>query len=421
MKGKSYLAIGGVSMGIAGSVVDQDFFQLYLGMRNETVDMSEMIRRIEEEIYDPEEYSRAYRWVRDHCSEGSDHNPPQLQTSRDRKDWEWEMVIKMALITRDLMIGNEKLEALGFGEESLGRNALIAGFQGQRQWTDHYPNGDFMEAILNSSFDWDGIREPYLVATENDCLNGVTMAFGHLLTDTAQIFADVRTFWSPEAVKRVAGTEPTGLAENGFIHLINSGSAALDGCGLQRSEGNPALKPFWEITPEEAAECLAATRWYPADLGYFRGGGFSSQFLTQGDIPVTMSRLNLIKGLGPVLQLAEGYTVSLPQQVNQLLDERTNPTWPTTWFVPILTGSAPFNDVASVMANWGANHGAISYGHIGDKLVTLAAILRIPVSMHNLTPERLFRPSVWSAYGAMESQGADYRACTSLGPLYGRR
>jgi len=419
LRGKSYLAMGGVSMGIAGSIVDQDFFQLYLGMRSETVDMSEFVRRIEEEIYDREEYAHALTWVKKNCREGEDPNPTDLQVSRERKDWEWETVVKMTLIARDLMIGNPRLKQAGFEEESLGHNALVAGFQGQRHWTDHFPNGDFMEAILNSSFDWNGIREPFLMATENDCLNGVSMAFGHLLTDSAQVFADVRTYWSPEAVKRVTGMELTGPSSEGIIHLINSGSAALDGCGLQKTGNRPALKPFWEISPEEAARCLAATRWCPADQGYFRGGGFSSQFLTVGEIPVTLSRINLVGGLGPVLQLAEGHTIALPDEVNRILDLRTNRTWPTTWFVPNLTGSEPFNDVYSVMANWGANHGVISYGHIGDRLITLASLLRIPVSMHNVPGPRIFRPSAWSAFGAMDSQGADYRACANFGPVYG--
>jgi len=419
MRGKSYLAIGGVSMGIAGSIVDQDFFQTYLGMRNETVDMTELIRRIDQEIYDSREFERALQWVKQHCLEGEDIN--SNPSSRSRKDEEWEIVVKMTLIARDLMIGNPRLEEIGFGEEALGHNALIAGFQGQRQWTDHFPNGDFMEAVLNSSFDWNGIREPFLMATENDCLNGISMAFGHLLTDTAQIFADVRTYWSPEAVKRVTGRPLTGKAEPGIIHLINSGSATLDGCGRQRRNGRPVMKPYWEITTEEALACLQATRWCPADLGYFRGGGFSSQFLTTGEMPVTMSRLNLVKGLGPVLQLAEGFTVDLPTEMNAVLDRRTSPTWPTTWFVPILNDTDPFRDVYSVMANWGANHGAISYGHIGHLLITLASILRIPVSMHNVPSERIYRPSAWSAFGALDPQGADYRACRNFGPLYGKR
>lgn len=419
LRGKSYLAIGGVSMGIAGSIVDQDFFQTYLGMRNETIDMTEITRRIEENIFDREEYEEASKWVKINCLEGEDIN--EHPSSRDRKNWEWEVVIKMTMIARDLMIGNPKLAGIGYGEEALGHNALIAGFQGQRQWTDHFPNGDFMEAMLNSSFDWNGIREPFLMATENDCLNGVSMAFGHLLTDTAQIFADVRTYWSPEAVKRVTGQELTGKAAPGIIHLINSGSATLDGSARQESMGLPALKPFWDITSAEALACLEATRWCPADLGYFRGGGFSSQFLTTGEMPVTMSRINLIKGLGPVLQLAEGYTVNLSKDMNAVLDRRTSPTWPTTWFVPILNGIEPFTDVYSVMANWGANHGAISYGHIGHLLITLASILRIPVSMHNISSNRIYRPSAWSAFGAIEQQGADYRACANFGPLYGTK
>jgi L-fucose isomerase len=420
MRGKSYLAMGGVSMGIAGSIVDHDFFEDYLGMRVETIDSSEFFRRIEEGIYDQDEYTRALAWVREHCKEGRDHNPPRIQRSRAQKDQDWEFVVKMALIARDLMVGNPRLADPGYGEEALGHNAIASGFQGQRQWTDHFPNGDFLEAILNSSFDWNGIREPFVVATENDALNGVTMLFGHLLTNTAQIFADVRTYWSPAAVKRVTGYTPTGRAENGFIHLINSGAATLDATGQMTAEGQPVMKPFWEIAPEEAAKCLDATTWYPASLGYFRGGGFSSGFLTRGGMPVTMSRVNLIKGLGPALQIAEGYTVELPDDVYHTLNERTDPTWPTHWFVPNLTGSGPFKDVYSVMYNWGANHGALSYGHVGADLIALAAMLRIPVCMHNVPEERIFRPSVWGAFGALDPQGADFRACANFGPLYGK-
>lgn len=421
MRGKSYLSMGSVSMGIAGSIVNEDFFQNYLGMRNEYIDMSEFTRRIDEEIYDKEEFTRALKWVKENCIEGPDDNPPEIQTSRERKDKDWETVVKMAIIARDLMIGNPRLAELGFGEEALGHNAIAAGFQGQRQWTDHFPNGDFMEAILSSSFDWNGIREPYIVATENDSLNGAAMLFGHLLTDTAQVFADVRTYWSPDAVLNTTGKKLTGTAENGLIHLINSGPAALDGTGEQTINGKPAMKPFWTITPEEAGKCLDATVWRPADVGYFRGGGYSSDFLTKDGMPVTMSRLNLVKGLGPVLQIAEGYTVELPQDMHDLLDKRTNPTWPTTWFAPILTGKGPFKDVYSVMANWGANHGAFSYGHIGSDLITLASMLRIPVCMHNVSEEKLLRPSTWNAFGTADLEGSDYRACGSFGPLYGKK
>ncbi|MDW7682478.1 MAG: L-fucose isomerase, partial [bacterium] len=334
------------------------------------VDMSEFIRRIEEQIFDPEEFKRALKWVRANCQEGEDINRRELRHSREIKDREWEIVVKMMMITRDLMIGNPRLAEMGYGEEALGHNALVSGFQGQRQWTDHFPNGDFLEAMLNSSFDWNGIREPFIVATENDCLNGVAMLFGHLLTDTAQIFSDVRTYWSPQAVKRVTGMNLSARAENGIIHLINSGSTTLDGTGQQMQHGKPVMKPFWEITPEEVGKCLDATRWCPAELEYFRGGGFSSQFVTEGEMSVTMSRINLVKGLGPVLQIAEGYTVELPEKIHQALNRRTSPSWPTTWFAPILTGVGAFHDVYSVMANWGANHGAISYGHIGDRLIT---------------------------------------------------
>jgi L-fucose isomerase len=417
MRGKSYLAIGSVSMGIAGSIVDGDFFQTYLGMRNEYADSSEVLRRIEHNIFDQDEYKRALAWTKKHCEEGKDFNDSKKQRSREEKDKDWEFVVKMTIIIRDLLAGNQKLKEMGFAEEAHGHNAIVSGFQGQRQWTDFLPNGDFAEAILNSSFDWNGIRAPYMVATENDSLNGVSMLFNYLLTNTAQIFADVRTFWSPDAVERVSGWKPVGRAEAGFIHLINSGSATLDGTGRQSHEGQPVMKPFWEISEKEAQECLDGTTWYPANTGYFRGGGYSSNFLTKGNMPVTMCRLNLIKGIGPVLQIAEGWTIDIPETVHKILDERTDRTWPTTWFVPRLTGKGAFRDVYSAMANWGANHGAISYGHIGADLVTLASMLRIPVCMHNINPEQIFRPSAWSAFG-MDAEGADYRACQAYGSLY---
>lgn len=417
MRGKSYLSIGSVSMGIAGSMVTPSLFQEYLGMRNEYVDSSEVLRRIEKKIYNEDEYKKALSWVREHCKEGEDFNISEKQFSREQKDRDWEFVVKMTLIIRDLMIGNDHLKEKGFGEESHGHNAIVSGFQGQRQWTDFLPNGDFPEAILNSSFDWNGIRAPYMVATENDSLNGISMLFNYLLTNTAQIFADVRTYWSPDAVKRVTGWKPEGRAVNGFIHLINSGSATLDGSGQQSIGGKPAMKPYWEITEGEAKKCLDATTWYPANNGYFRGGGYSSKFVTRGGMPVTMCRLNLVKGIGPVLQIAEGETIDLPENVHKTLDERTDKSWPTTWFVPRLTGEGVFTDVYNVMANWGANHGAISYGHIGHDLISLASMLRIPVCMHNVPEEKVFRPSAWRAFGS-NLEGADYRACNVYGPLY---
>lgn len=418
MRGKSYLAIGTVSMGIAGSMVNSDFFQHYLGMRNEWVDSSEVLRRIEKKIYDAAELEKALAWTRENCREGEDFNPKEKQFTREQKDKDWATVVQMTLVIRDLMNGNPKLKELGFGEEALGHNAILSGFQGQRQWTDFLPNGDFPEAILNSSFDWNGIRAPYTVATENDSLNGVSMLFGYYLTHTAQIFADVRTYWSPAAVQRVTGWQPEGPAANGFIHLINSGSATLDGTGRQQRDGKPCMKPFWEISGQEVKDCLNHTTWYPANNGYFRGGGYSSQFVTCGGMPVTMCRLNLVKGLGPVLQIAEGVTIDLPDAVHRTLNERTDRTWPTTWFVPRLTGEGAFRDVYTVMANWGSNHGAISYGHIGHELITLASMLRIPVNMHNVPAENIFRPAAWSSFGTT-SEGADYRACSVYGPLYG--
>jgi L-fucose/D-arabinose isomerase len=418
MHGKSYLSLGGVSMGIAGSMVDQDFFESYLGMRVETVDMVELVRRSEEGIYDAEELARAMTWTRAHCKEGAGRSAEDRQEAEVDRERKWETSVRMLMMTRDLLVGNPRLAELGFGEEALGRNAILGGFQGQRPWTDHFPNGDFMEALLNSSFDWNGIRAPYIFATENDSLNGVTMLLSYLLTNLPQAFADVRTFWSPEAVRRVTGHTLSGRAEHGFIHLSNSGSATLDASGQMEIDGHPAMKPFWEISPEEAEKCLAATTWYPSQVNAFRGGGYSSGYTTRGEMPATMVRLNLVKGLGPVLQLAEGWMVDLPEAVATTIRERTDPTWPTHWFAPRLTGQGAFQDVYAVMANWGANHGAFSYGHIGADLVSLAAVLRIPVCMHNLGDGQLFRPSAWNAFGTKDLETADYRACGNYGPLY---
>jgi L-fucose isomerase len=418
MRGKSYLSMGGVSMGIAGSIVNQELFEETLGMRVETIDMVEFVRRLEREIYDPAEYETALAWVKANCPEGKDYNDDAHRRSDEEKVSDWEVSVKMALIAKDLMVGNPRLADLGYGEEARGRNAIAAGFQGQRQWTDHLPNGDFLEAILNTSFDWSGLRQPYIVATENDALNGISMLLGHLLDGTAQIFADVRTYWSPSAVKRVTGYELEGRASGGILHLINSGPAALDGTGQATVNGEPAMKPFWEMEADEAEACLQATTWHAGMTEYFRGGGWSTRFRTRGGMPVTMVRLNLIKGLGPALQIAEGWTVELPDEVHEVLDERTNPTWPTTWFVPRVTGSGPFRDVYTVMNNWGANHGSISYGHHGADFMALAAILRVPVYMHNVEEEQIFRPSVWTAFGANEPMGADFRACAAFGPLY---
>jgi L-fucose isomerase len=419
MKGKSYLSIGAVCMGIAGSIVNTDFFEDYLGMRCEGIDEVEIIRRMTEGIYDKQEFEKALAWARDNCKQGEDTiNRPDLVRSPEAAAGDWEFIVKMTLIVRDLMTGNPKLREMGFGEESLGHNAIAAGFQGQRQWTDFYPNGDFTEAILNSSFDWTGIRAPYVLATENDALNGTAMLLGYLLTNTAQVFADVRTYWSPEAVERVTGYKLTGKAAGGMIHLINSGAASLDGTGRQSGpQGDPAMKPFWEISEDEARGCLDATTWMPANREYFRGGGFSSKFLTRGGMPCTMVRLNLVKGLGPVLQLAEGWTVDIDPAAHKILDDRTDKGWPTTWFAPRLNDTPNFRDVYSVMNCWGANHGSICAGHAGADLITLASMLRIPVSMHNVEDEDIFRPAAWGAFG-MDKEGADYRACAAYGPLY---
>ena len=420
MRGQSYLAMGSVSMGIAGSIVDQPFFEKFLGMRVETIDMSEFIGRIRKTIFDPEEYERALKWVKEHCKESKDWNSTEKQRSRALKDEDWETCVKMALIARDLMVGNPRLAELGFLEQSRGHNAIAGGFQGQRQWTDHFPNGDFLEAILCTSFDWNGIRQPFMVATENDSLNGASMLLGHLVTGCAQMFSDVRTYWSPDAVKRVTGATLTGDAAGGFLHLINSGPSPLDWTGQQSApDGSPCIHPWWAIDASEAERCLENTAWCTSDLGYFPGGGWSTDFTTRGGMPCTMFRINLVSGLGPVLQIAEGTTIALHPDVHKILDERTNPTWPTTWFVPRLNDSEAFKSVYNVMAHWGANHGAVSYGHIGADLITLASMLRIPVDMHNVDADPL-RPTAWHRFGAgMDSVGADFRACAAYGPLYG--
>ncbi|MBN8711350.1 MAG: L-fucose isomerase [Verrucomicrobia bacterium 61-8] len=417
MRGKAYLAMGGTSMGIAGSIIEPSLFEEYLGMRVESVDMTEFLRRIERGIFDPQEFEKALGWAKKNCPEGKDWNSPDKKRNRRHLNEEWAISIKMTLIARDLMIGNPKLKKLGFGEEAHGHFAIASGFQGQRQWTDHMPNGDFMEAILNTSFDWNGRRAPYIVATENDALNAVSMLFGYLLTNTAQLFADVRTYWSPGAVLRVTGHELDGPAAGGFLHLINSGPAALDGSGRQTRNGNPAMKPFWDITDIEVQTCLEATTWHPSITEYFPGGGWSTRYVTPGGMPATICRINLVKGLGPTLQIAEGETVELPEKCHKTLEERTNPTWPTTWFVPRVTGNGAFRDVYTVMNNWGANHCALSYGHIGADLITLATLLRIPVYMHNV--ENIFRPNVWAAFGTEDTTSADFRACANFGPLYG--
>lgn len=417
MRGRSYLSIGGVSMGIAGSIVDPGFFEDYLGMRVEYVDMIEVERRLDRGVFDPEEYEAAYAWTRSRCTEGFDPNEPKSCRSRETLDTEWSTSVKMALIVRDLMHGNARLADLGYGEEALGHNAIASGFQGQRHWTDHRPNGDYMEAILNSSFDWTGIRQPSLVATENDALNGVTMLMGHLLTGSAQIFADLRTYWSPEAIERVTGQPLKGAGAGGLLHLINSGPAALDGTGEQSVDGSPTLKPWWDVTSDDVDACLSATTWHPSITEYFPGGGWSTRYGTRGGMKATIARLNLVHGLGPALQLVEGVTVELPEAMHDVLDQRTNPTWPTTWFAP-RAANGVFSDTYEVMNNWGANHCVMMPGHVGADLLTLASMLRIPVYMHNLGDSMPFRPSAWNAFGTENRESADFRACAAYGPLY---
>ncbi|MGN1048442.1 MAG: L-fucose isomerase [Eubacteriales bacterium] len=419
MRGKSYLQIGSVTMGIGGSIISPEFIEEYLGMRVESVDEVEIIRRMTEGIYDEKEYQKALKWTKEHCIEGFDKNPENIQKTRAQKDSDWEFVVKMMVIIKDLMNGNKNLPA-GCEEEMVGHNAIAAGFQGQRQWTDFYPNCDYPEALLNTSFDWNGAREPYILATENDTLNGLGMLFMKLLTCRAQMFADVRTYWSESSVKRVTGYELDGHAKEagGFIHLINSGACCLDANGEARDkDGNRIIKPWYEVSEADQKAIIENTTWNYADLGYFRGGGYSSRFVTRGEMPMTMIRLNLVKGLGPMLQIAEGWSVDLPDDVTDTLWKRTDYTWPCTWFVPRVTGSGAFRSAYDVMNNWGANHGAISYGHIGADLITLCSMLRIPIAMHNVPEDKIFRPSAWNAFG-MDKEGQDYRACAAYGPLF---
>ena len=417
MRNKAYVGLGSVAMGIGGSFLDGNLMQKYFGIRAEWVDMTEITRRIELGIYDKAEYKKELKWIKLNCREGFDVNAVPRSVADKQK--QWEFIAKMTLIIKDIMLGNPVLEKMGFKEEAHGRNAVLGGFQGQRMWTDWLPNGDFSESILNSSFDWNGKKEPTVLATENDTLNGMSMLFEKLLNQTSSVFADVRTYWSPEAIKRVTGWQPDGRAASGFMHLINSGAAALDGTARSvNDKGEACMKPWWDMTDKDISECLKATDWCQANLGYFRGGGFSSHFKTEAEIPVTMMRMNVVDGLGPVVQIAEGYTVNVPDDVQKILWDRTDPTWPSTWFAPRLTGEGAFKDVYCVMANWGANHGAFTYGHIGADLITLCSMLRIPVSMHNVAPEKIFRPHSWTAFGTENLESADYRACAAYGALY---
>ncbi|MCH5321215.1 MAG: L-fucose isomerase [Eubacterium sp.] len=425
MKNKAYVNLGGVAMGIAGSYCNADMFQNYFGIRAEWVDMTEIVRRITLEIYDHDEYDKALAWVKENCKEGFDLNEgkilPEIITKSKvvPADKDWEFVTKMTMVMRDILYGNEKLDEMGWHEEALGKNAVAGGFQGQRNWTDWLPNADFTEAIMASTFDWNGTKMPTPFATENDTLNGVSMMLGTLVSHSAPCFHDVRTYWSPDACERVTGVRPDGLAKDGFIHLINSGATALDGSGAAKNDnGEGCMKPFWEMTDEDIKACLDATDWCRANYEYFRGGGYSSHFRCRAQMPVTMLRVNVVDGIGPVMQIAEGYTVDLPDEIHNTIDKRTDPSWPTTWFVPRLTGEGAFSDVYSVMANWGANHGVTVYGHVGADLITLASMLRIPVNMHNVPSEKIFRPHAWSAFGTEDTQSADFRACQNYGPLY---
>ena len=420
MRGKSYLQIGSITMGIGGSSISPEFIEEYLGMRVESVDEVEIIRRMSENIYDEAEFQKALKWTKEHCPEGFDKNPDFVKKSPEQKEKDWEFVVKMMVIIKDLMNGNKNLPE-GREEEMVGHNAIAAGFQGQRQWTDFYPNCDFGEAMCNTSFDWNGAREPYILGTENDTLNALSMLFMKLLTNRAQMFADVRTCWNTESVKRVTGYDLEGVAKEagGFIHLINSGACCLDACGEVKDEnGNAVIKPWYDVTEKDIDAMLKATEWCPADNGYFRGGGFSSRFLTRAQMPATMIRINLVKGLGPTIQICEGYTVALPDEVSDILWKRTDYTWPCTWFAPIVNGVGPFKSAYDLMNAWGANHGAISYGHIGADLITMCSMLRIPVGLHNVPDEKIFRPAAWNAFGTKDLEGADYRACKAYGPLY---
>lgn len=425
MRNKSYVNIGGVAMGIAGSYCDAEMFRKYFGIRPEWVDMTEVLRRITLEIYDHDEYEKAIAWVKENCKEGIDFNegkdlPEMIKRSKVvPADKDWEFIVKMTMVVRDILYGNKKLDEMGWHEEALGKNAIAGGFQGQRNWTDWLPNGDFTESIMASTFDWNGTKPPTPFATENDTLNGVSMMLGTLVSGTAPCFHDVRTYWSADAYERISGKRPQGKASEGFIHLINSGATALDCTGASKNEnGENCMKPFYEMTDADIKACTDATDWRRANYEYFRGGGFSSHFRTGAEMPVTMLRVNIVDGIGPVMQIAEGYTITIDDDVHEKIENRTDPGWPTTWFVPNTTGKGAFKDVYSVMANWGANHGVTVYGHVGADLITLASMLRIPVAMHNVDENKIYRPHAWGAFGTDNKQAADFEACKTYGPIY---
>ncbi len=425
MRNKAYVNLGSISMGIAGSFCDANILQKYFGLRAEWVDMTEILRRIALEIYDHKEYDKAYDWIKKNCKEGKDINLgkslPEIITKSKivAADKDWEFITKFTLIVKDIMYGNPELAEMGWHEEALGRNAIVGGFQGQRMWTDWLPNGDFTESLMASSFDWNGKKAPFALATENDTCNGIAMLLSTLVTNTAPCFHDVRTYWSPEAVERVTGHKLSGVAENGIIHLINSGATAMDCTGASIDEmGHNVMKEWWKMTDDDIHNCLKSTDWCRANYEYFRGGGFSSHFKTQAEMPVTLVRFNIVDGVGPTLQVAEGHTCLLPDEIHTVLDKRTDPTWPTTWFAPRLTNSGAFKDVYGVMANWGANHGVTVYGHIGAELITLASMLRIPVTLHNIESENIYRPHSWGAFGTNDTEAADFSACKYYGPIY---
>ncbi len=422
MRGKNYLGIGGVSMGIIGSDVRRNLMLDYLGMGTAAYDMVGIRGRIDKGFYDHEELERAVTFFKRHLKiqMGSGKRPLP-------KDALLRETLRMTMIVRDLMVGNERLadssvaKAHGFTanvEHAQGYNAIAAGTQGQRQWTDLYPNFDVAESVLCSSFDWNGYRGPMFVATENDSKNAIGMLVAGLITGLPQLFADIRTNWTPASIRKVTGKNVDRLCPNGIIDKRNSGAGALDyAIDLYKVAGVSKKKPVQELTAVIRNDrviqkkimdaALRATIYMGAELTYFPGDGLSSHFRTPGNLPMTAYRYNTI-GDRLTCSVVEGDTVELPATVADHISNATNRTWPESYWAPRNMSSFEY------MSRIGPNHDANSFGYIGADLITLNAMLRIPVDMHNIDKRDIFRPTLWDRCGA-----DDFRACTLLGPLYG--
>lgn len=425
MRGKNYLSVGGVSMGIIGSDARRNSFLQTFGMGTVSVDMVAIRGRIDQGFYDHEELESAFKFMKKNFKFSFDES--QGPRPRDLDELIRE-TLRMTIIVRDLMIGNPKLasskvgKAQGFKanvERAQGANAIMAGTQGQRQWTDLYPNFDVTESILNSSFDWNGFRAPFVVATENDSKNGIGMLAANLVSGgMSQLFADIRTNWTPESVKKATGKDISRIAPQGFIDKRNSGAGALEyaldlfglvkgGAGMSVQDVAEAVRADANIQDRLIRDACAGTTYMTAALEYFPGDGLSSHFRTPGGIPMTAYRYNMI-GDELTCSVVEGATVELPRDVADCIGRITDRTWPETYWVP--RGMSSFE----YMSRIGPNHDGNSFGLIGADLLTLNAMLRVPVDMHNVPREDIFRPTFWDRCG-----GDDFRACEKLGPVYG--